>query len=199
MVFPRNIIQLSTVCLACIGIAYLTNIYFQDSLLYAPICLFLALPFFIFGYAMQLSKDFVYKTLNMQTIQKLSATLIFFILSVTLFSYQGESNMSKHDYGNNIIAFYICAIFGIMYVIVFSSLFKVKNKKCLYHLQIANNGLPLMIGLQIILINAIKHIIGIYAFHIFGATILSMVIMVVTYPLTVISIKYFPIVLGKRQ
>ena len=107
--------------------------------------------------------------------------------------------MSMHDYGKNIVTFYICAIFGSLSIIFLSSLFQINNQTVLYCLQTANNGLPLMIGLQITLIHFIKMSIKVYAYHITGSIVLSLVIMAITYFLTLLSMKYFPIIIGKRQ
>lgn len=198
MVFLQKTKILLGICIFFVGISYLINIYFLDSLFYAPICIFLALPFFALGYIMQ-EKKLIYKILNLPIKPRLSITSLFFILSVTLFLYQGSSNISTHDYGENIVTFYICAICGTIFIISTASFLKIKKKKILICLQTANNGLPIMIGLQIILINCINHIIGIYAFHTSGALLISLTVMFITYPLTIASMKYFPAILGRRQ
>lgn len=200
MVFFKSPKTLIPICVVCAFTAYFIEQNYHDFQLYAPTNIFLALPFFTCGYLMQSTqKNWAHKALNAPKHTRLGLAILFLILSIVLFWYQGGNNMSMHDYGKNIVTFYICAIFGSLPIIFLSSLFQINNQTVLYCLQTANNGLPLMIGLQITLIHFIKMSIKVYAYHITGSIVLSLVIMAITYFLTLLSMKYFPIIIGKRQ
>lgn len=185
--------------LICCMVAYLINVYFPDSMFFAPLDYFLALPFFTIGFIMQKNDKFVERILVLPPTFKIFLLCISLVLSLMIFQYQGGNNMSKHDYGVNIITFYICAVCGSLGIFIFSSLLSIKSLQISKILHITNNGLPLMIGLQILMIDIVKHITHIYAFHITSSFIISIVIIIIIYPLTILSMKSFPLILGKRK
>lgn len=179
--------------------AYYINVYFRDYLYFAPFDYFLALPFFVMGRILQKKESIVKKAIAFTIKTRVIISLFLFILSIIVFLYQGGNNMSKHDYGTNIFTFYICAVCCSLAIFLLSTIIRSKSPDFPNILHTLNNGLPLMIGLQMMMIDLAKHITRIYAYHITGSLILSFSIILIIYPLTILSMKFFPSILGKRK
>lgn len=188
-----------SISLLNILIAYIIYTLLPNTLFYAPLNIFLSLPFFSIGYIMQHNKQYIDNILQAPIRKKLLAIIILLTLSIFTFKYQGGNNMSMHNFGNNIITFYLCGVVCSVCMIILSSLVVIKSSTISHMLHIANNGLPLMIGLQIILIDFIKRVIQIYAYHLLGAITLSTIIIIITYPLTILAIRFFPYIIGERK
>ena len=175
------------------------NHFFKESLFYAPVNIFLAIPFFSFGYIIQKTQIYgIISVTKVSTTKYLVSALVFFMLSFILFLFQGGNNMSKHDFGNNIITFYLCALFGALGIINLSLILQTSHKTISSWLYIANNGLPLMIGLQIMMIDMVKRVTHIYAFHIYEAIIFAVIILLSIIPITVLCMKHCSWVIGRK-
>lgn len=199
MIKPKNVNSILTIALICIAGGYLIANYLSDRFFYAPLNYFLAMPFFATGILLQKNRHIVNKALALHKITRVILCCLLIALSLIIFQYQGSNNMSMHNYGANIITFYLCAILCSAGIFILSSLITIKSPNISKVLHTANNGLPLMIGLQILMIDFFKRVIHIYAFHIEGSLILSIIIIIAIYPLTLLSMKYFPLILGKRK
>lgn len=191
----------SIITIFIVGIlgAYIIEKIFPDSLLFAAIDYFIALPFFLIGCVIQKNEQLVKRVHKLPTKEKIIIACTLFIISIIIFKYQGGSNMSMHNYGRNIFLFYACAFLCSFGMFTLSLLIKTKSPQITDILHTTNNGLPLMIGLQIIMIDFVKHITHIYKFHITESLILSISIMLAIYPLTLLSMKYFQMIIGKRK
>lgn len=187
------------ISIICIVGGYSIATYLPDSYFYAPLNYFLAMPFFATGILLQKNVQILKKTFLLHKIARVILFSLLIALSLIIFQYQGSNNMSMHNYGTNIITFYLCAILCSAGIFILSSQITIKSPDISKILHTANNGLPLMIGLQILMIDFFKRIIHIYAFHITGSFILSITIIITIYPLTLLSMRYFPIILGKRN
>lgn len=195
----RRGITISIFCILSILIALFINHLFETSAFYAPLNIFLAIPFFLMGYISQTYGQNIDRLLSISLNRRIPATLILFCLSYIVFCFQGGNNMSKHDFGNNIITFYICAIIGSLWIIILASIVAQQNSSKLHSwLTITNNGLPLMIGLQIMMIDIIKRICSIYAFHIIEASAIGMVIIIICIPITIFCMRYCPWIIGRK-
>lgn len=195
----RRGITISIFCILSILIALFINHQFETSAFYAPLNIFLAIPFFLMGYISQTYRQKNDQLLCISLSKRISIILILFCLSYIVFCFQGGNNMSKHDFGNNIITFYICAIIGSLWIIILSSIIAPQNNSKLHSwFIIANNGLPLMIGLQIMMIDIIKRICSIYAFHIIEASGIGLIIIIICIPLTMLCMRYCPWIIGRK-
>lgn len=190
--------QILAINILSIIAAVLIKHFFVESFFYAPVNIFLAIPFFSLGYVIQ-RKNINYSSILKPSISKyLISALVFFVVSFILFLFQGGNNMSKHDFGNNIITFYICALFGTLWIINLSKILQPSQNTISSWLHTANNGLPLMIGLQIMMIDIVKRITNIYAYHIYEAIAIAVMILLLIMPITILCMKYCPWIIGRK-
>lgn len=150
-------------------------------------------PIFILGYVCKR---------NINSIEKITKTKygllhIFLVFAILLFSssLNGYVMCYAHNYGNNMILFYINALLGVYCLYLITTIFKY-NVSCRWN-QIISKGTILILGfhyLLIILFNKICH-----TDNLIVTMICAFLILVVFIPIIELTLKSFPWIIGKHK
>lgn len=160
--------------------------------------IFLSYPFFTIGYNI---RNHHFKTFEKSRIFLTKHPIInfcFIIISGFItyyisYYFNGIAYMYNHAFGNNLLLFYISALFGSICIFAlcqYVSSFRVNM------IEILSNGTVLIVGLHIILINYSNYIIDLTS--ILQSILLALVYTLLFYYPIIITSKLCPWVLGKK-
>lgn len=178
----RSIIA-AVVCI-CAFIALLRfNLIPEDTDLFQINTTLMAFPFFIFG--VFLKKYFKFITKYKVYIMLLSLPFFYFAIK------NGDVNMFRCAPGNNLVLFYLNAAFiSVFFILLFETFF---NKMSNEVIKTTSMGLIIVLASHLF----ITEIIDKYTFHTLHPAILTILVMVVGFVLSWITLRYFPFILGK--
>jgi hypothetical protein len=166
----------------------------HNNLMYAFFSVPLCYPFYIFGY--YLKKTF-FETKCESSNSIIGYGLIISIIITCIVSWFNPWNLlSRHDYGNNILLFYIGGISGSFMIIFLSFMLKDVKSKIISNL---NKGLVILLVCHKLLIVLIFKIAHYSNCNIIIACLISLFIIVILYPIIIYSIKNYPILIGYRK
>lgn len=150
----------------------------------------LAYPFFIIGYLM---KNYITEldNHNVNNLYGWFGAVLSIIILIVIPNFNDWPMMYQNQYGNNYVLFLIGAFSGIYLIYFVSKLIGDKAKKYIIVLSIGN---ILTLGIHPYFVQIYNH------FHIVSmlpALISGLMIMTVMYPIILLAMRYFPIIIGR--
>lgn len=159
----------------------------------------LAMPYFSIGYIF--SPYLLRKYSNMI---ELSCLLICITIVIIVGTYNGIVDMNKNLFGNNLLLFYVTGMSGSLAVFSFSKLLTTLISYESPLINVLSNGTLLMVGFSARLNSIYVSMINlILPFPVTDGNvkgfIIGLLVLLSCYPLTILSKKYFPAIIGFRK